>query len=65
MVHPLALLGAILFQLVGFIRYHHVSVICQQFLFKTPCRFIIHDYHLQAFLRELIKLLLFLSHRAL
>lgn len=52
-------------ELVCFIRNHQIRIIGQQFFFKPPCRFVIYNHHLQAIIRKLRQLLLFLSHRAL
>ena len=64
-VHPLALGGAVLLQLMRLVRYHQVGVISQQFLFEPPCRFVIYDHDLQAPVRQLCELLLLLRRRTL
>jgi hypothetical protein len=64
-VHPLALRGPVLFQLVCLVRDYQVSVIFQKFLFEPPCTLVIHDHDLQAFVRQLCQLLLFLCHCSL
>ena len=64
-MESLALLAAVLFQLVRLIRYDQVGVICQQFLFETPCRFVIYDHDLQTLVRQLCQLLLLLCDSSL
>ena len=59
-VHSLALGGSVLLQFVSFVRDHQVGVICQQFFFEPPRTFVIHDHYLQALVRQLGQLLLFL-----
>ena len=64
-MEPLALLAAILFQFVCLVCYDQVGVICQQFLFETPCRFVIYDHDLQALVRQLCQLFLLLCDSSL
>ena len=64
-MESLALLAAVLFQFVRLVRYNQVGVICQQFLFETPRRFVIYDHDLQALVLQLVQLLLLLCDSSL